>query len=908
MFKKFIEYVIAFFFSFVLWFRYRIHVKGLKNLNEKTLNRTGGILFLPNHPANFVDPVSISRALFPKFRIRPMIVEYMYYYPLVNSLMRFMKALPIPDFDVTSNTLKRKNSEKVIADVIKNLKKKDNFLIYPAGRTKLTSYEMIGGASGVHKILSATPEANVVLVRIKGLWGSKFSRAQTGTKPLMFPTIWWGIKQVFKNLIFFIPKRHITIEFEPAPADFPFEGSRLEINQYLEKWFNKPDGLSPQVGSTPGDSLVLVPYKFWNREPPKVFAIPETKRRKIDLSKVPQGIQEKVIAKIAVMTDKVPSTIQPEMSLSNDLGMDSLDGSELAIFLHEQFDIAYVPVTELTTVGKVMGIAAKQVVWKEPMQEDVGDLSKWYKPVKHERTQLYPGDTIIGTFLNVAEKLGDLPAVGDGRLGILSYKELKLRSIVLAEYIQTLPGKYVGILLPSSVAAMVCILACQLAGKVPLMVNWTVGPKHLESVVKLSGVQAILTSWAFIDRLEGVDLTPVEDSLLMLEDIRREVGLMDKLKAFFLSKQSPQKIIKKFNPKGIRPDTEAVLLFTSGTESMPKGVPLTHYNIISNQRAAAEGIELFSDDILFGILPPFHTFGFTVSCFLPLLCGIKIAFYPDPTDGKALAQNFEKWRITIMCGAPTFIKTLLKSATPEQLKTMRFCVTGAEKAPPELLRMFEEVGKDREMVIEGYGITECSPMLTMNSTERPRKGVGQALNNVELCIVHPETFEVLPPNTQGLILARGPNIFSGYLNPSAEPPFVTVNEKVWYHTGDLGDLDDNGYLTISGRLKRFIKMGPEMVSLSAIEETLLHMAPEKGWPISKEGPTMAVCAKEEEGEKAKIYLFTKFPITVDEINKAMKEAGYSNLIRITAVQQVDDIPIMGTGKVNYRVLDSRYLS
>ena len=256
-----------------------------------------------------------------------------------------------------------------------------------------------------------------------------------------------------------------------------------------------------------------------------------------------------------------------------------------------------------------------------------------------------------------------------------------------------------------------------------------------------------------------------------------------------------------------------------------------------------------------------------------------------------------------MCGAPTFIKGLFKFATPEQLKTMRLCVTGAEKAPPELFEMLASVGKP-DAALEGYGITECSPVLTMNRVERRKRGVGQALDNVELCVVNPDTLELRPPNTQGLILARGPNVFSGYLNPGLEPPFVTVNDKVWYRTGDLGELDEEGYLTISGRMKRFIKIGPEMVSLSAIEDALLQIAPSKGWPTSQEGPTMAVCAKEQEGEKARIYLFTKFPITLDEVNKALKEAGFSNIIRISAVQQIDDIPIMGTGKVNYRTLES----
>lgn len=894
------------FFHFILWFRYKIEVKGLDKLDSKTMNHSGGVLFLPNHPAIFVDPIVATLSVLPKYTIRPMIVEYMYYYPIVNTLMHHMRALPIPDFDISSNTLKRKKSEQVISEVIRGLKDGDHFLIYPAGRIKATAYEAIGGASGIHRILQETPEANIVLMRVKGLWGSKFSRALTGAKPQMFPTIVWGIKQVLKNLLFFTPRRKVIVEVVPAPADFPRNGTRLEVNQWLERWYNQPDGLTEQIGARPGDSLVLVPYSIWDRSIPQVRIEEdnETKRR-VDLSKIPKTIQEKVIAKIALMTDNVPSSIRMDMSLSNDLGMDSLDTAELAIFLHDQFDLITVPVKELTTVGRVMGIAAKQIVCKEPLSNELTDMRKWHLPIPHDRRGMPPGKTIPEVFINSCKKHAKLPACGDARSGILTYHELLVRSLVLAEKIRNMPGKHIGIMLPASVAATICILAVQLAGKVPVMVNWTVGARHLDSVVKLADPKVILSAWSFVDRLEGVDLTPIEDRLLLLEDLRREIGTFDKIKAFLLARKNTKSILNAYASTQ-NPDEEAVILFTSGTESMPKGVPLSHKNVLENQYAALKDIEIFSDDIFYGILPPFHSFGFSISNLLPLLAGIRVAFYPDPTDGKALAQGFENWGITIMCGAPTFIKGLFASAMPSQLQTMRMCVSGAERAPPELNEMLRAIGKD-DALIEGYGITECSPVLTMNRVDRKKKGVGQALENVELLVVHPETLEKLPPNTQGLILARGPNVFHGYLNPGIEPPFIEVDGKQWYRTGDLGDLDDQGYLTISGRLKRFIKLGGEMVSLAAIENALSQMAPEKGWTGLQEGPVLAICAKEFEGEKPKIYLFTKFPVTLDEVNKALRDSGFSNLTKISAVQQVEDVPIMGTGKVNYRLLEQRFL-
>lgn len=177
-----------------------------------------------------------------------------------------------------------------------------------------------------------------------------------------------------------------------------------------------------------------------------------------------------------------------------------------------------------------------------------------------------------------------------------------------------------------------------------------------------------------------------------------------------------------------------------------------------------------------------------------------------------------------------------------------------------------------------------------------------------MIIVHPETLENMPLNKQGLILARGPNVFHGYLNPGLESPFIEVHGKQWYRTGDLGELDEQGYLTISGRLKRFVKLGGEMVSLSSVEDALLQMAPQKGWSGLQEGPILAICAKEVDNEKAKMYLFTKFPVSLDEVNKTLRDAGFSNLIKISAVQQIEDIPIMGTGKVNYRLIEQRFLN
>lgn len=903
--QKIGEWFILKLFRFLAFFRYKVTVKGLENLNSETLNKPGGILFLPNHCSLFIDPAIVVTAIYKKYSARPVMVEYLYMMPLVKFCMDTLRTLPIPDFDISSNSLKERKSEQVMQTMINDLRQGDNFLMYPAGRTKHTNLEIIGGASATHRILQECPEANIVLVRTKGLFGSIFSRAFPTHQPSLFPTLMEGFKILLKNLIFFAPRRQVIVEFVPAPADFPFKGTRGEVNRWLENWYNLPDGLTKQEGAHPGDSLVLVPYYFWSKKLPD-YALHAAAEEEIDLSKIPEDVQQKVLRKLSEIVEMPVEKIKPEMSLAVDLGLDSIDTAEVAAFLQEEFDVSKVPVIKLTTVAKLMAVAAHIIVLEEEAQEEVKISHTWFKPIAHKRVFAEKGDTLIEAYLNIAKKLKNQPAVADERSGVLTYHQFTLRLLLLSEYIHGLSGDYIGIMLPASVAADVCALAIQLAGKVPVMVNWTVGPRHLETVIQLTKLEHVLSSWAFTDRLENVDLTPIEDKILMLEDLRKKFGLSAKLRAFYRSLKSPNGILYSITNKPPRRESFAVILFTSGTESMPKGVPLTHHNIISNIEPYFEGAEIFSTDVLLGFLPPFHSFGFSACSFLGLLSGFRTAFFPNPTEGSRIAQVIEKWKVTILLGAPTFIRGILKVATPEQLKTVRLCYTGAEKAPPELVQLMKQLAP-QVVLLEGYGITECSPVLTMHKMGIPPVGVGQPLRNVELLIVHPETHLPLPVGERGLILAHGPNIFSGYLNPGLHSPFLNIEGKMWYNTGDLGFLDEAGNLTISGRMKRFIKVGAEMISLASIEDALMQAAAKKGWPIAPEGPSLAVIAKEQEGGKPKIGIVTRFAVTVDDINKTLRESGFSNLVRVSTVNQVEEIPIMGTGKTNYRILESTYL-
>ena len=419
--------------------------------------------------------------------------------------------------------------------------------------------------------------------------------------------------------------------------------------------------------------------------------------------------------------------------------------------------------------------------------------------------------------------------------------------------------------------------------------------------MRVSGAKTVISSWRFLERLSHVEFGSLIDKLQLLEDIREKLPLSLKLRGLFLSLFSTSALLKAIQLDQVDENGPAVILFTSGTEANPKGVPLSHKNIISNLRSAMQCIQVTEKDVLYGILPPFHSFGFAVVGLFPLCGGIKVAFYPDPTDSFALAEGIERWKITLFCSPPSFLKGLLSTAKPEQMKTIRFFISGAEKAPPELFERIATLGIGAKL-IEGYGITECSPVLTLTRMNLPPKGVGQPLPDVEVCTIHVETQELLPSGTEGEICVRGPNVFRGYLGNPREP-FIEIQGKKWYRTGDIGRLDEEGYLILSGRIKRFTKVGGEMISLGSVEETLVKEFLSKG-KISADIPSFALVANEKGEGQPQLILFSTIAVSREEVNQLLHDVGFSRLVKIAQVKRVEEIPLMGTGKTDYRRLES----
>jgi len=870
--------------------RYRVRIRGVNTLTPEVLSKPGGILFLPNHPAE-VDPIIIILALW-RFRPRPIVVEHFFYLALGHYFMTLIGALPLPDLNGMVNKWKQKKIEKLFAYVSEELKKGENFLIYPSGKLKVSGAEIIGGASFVHNLLKESPNVNVVLIRTSGLWGSRFSRAITGTTPDFARVAWEGVKIILKNGIFLAPRRDVTIEVQATPADFPYAGTRLELNQYLEKWYNV-HGPEP---------LKLISDYFWKKQYPTIAASEKTQAGEAAATVSPE-IEKTVIAKVAELTKRQPQDIQRNQHLSRDLGLDSLDVAQIYVFLDDRYDVGGLIPGQLQTVEDVLKAASGQ---KEKFREaSEGKLVKATWPLEQSRPAVLApqGKTIQEAFLRVCDRMDGYAACADAIYGVMTYRRLKLAALTLAGKLRNIDGKYIGVLLPSSSATYLLIFAILLAKKVPVMLNWTVGVRALDHCVKMTDLKVVLSSRRFLNNLNNGDLGVVDDLLILLEDLREEITLSHKVAALYGLLKDTDTLLEDLKLADIDPKDPAVVLFTSGTEALPKGVPLSHTNLISNQTAALNCVDFQAKDVLYGVLPPFHSFGFSVTGLLPILAGMRAYYAPDPNDGHGMARDIANWKVTLFCCAPTFMRGLFHVASLKQLEPLQYVVSGAEKAPQELIEFVEKLSGNK-IFIEGYGITECGPMVTITLPLRPRRGVGVPLPGVEICVIDAENSALLPQGKEGEVCIRGPNVFAGYLG-TQKSPFITLDGKEWYRSGDRGALAEDGSLVLSGRLKRFVKIGGEMVSLGGLEEDLLRLAQELKWPIPTEieGHPLAVGVKERESEKPEIILFTTFDISKEDVNVALRKSGYGSIVKISEVRKLEQIPLTGTGKTHYRALD-----
>lgn len=893
--KKLLFSIFSWVFMHMFRLRYDIHVK---NLDLLDLDKKQGVLFLPNHPAQ-IDPIILSALLFKDFCPRPIALRALFNVFGIRFFLKCVKALPFPDFDLSSNMWKIKQVEKALEEIYKGLKNKENFLVYPAGKLKMHGSEEIGGNSFVYNLLQQHPTTQIVLVRTVGLWGSSFSRAHTGKPPIFWDVLKKGSLALIKNGIFFMPRRQVTIEFFSPKKNFFHSQTKLGFNRQLEKWYNQYGDYEGNLLTS--ETLTLIPL---SRSSKKLPSIKEEKVEKnIKEIKVPQEKRETVIAKLAQLAECDPSQISEESHLFRDLGLDSLDLAELRAFLEERYEVE-LPANQ--TVETVLELYHALVIEsKNPLKLKtfIKQASEWPSEPLRPDILIPEGKTIQEVFLKTAERMGKHIACADSRITFLSYKQFLLTAIVLAKKFSKLPSKKIGLALPSSVPCYLVIMALLLSRKVPVILNWTDGRRNLNFAKKLLELKVVISSYHFLDRAQLVDFGDLDNNLIFLEDIKQRVTFFNKCFAFFLAKKDFRVHYRHFELQKIDENDPAVILFTSGSESYPKAVPLSHKNILSNQRAAKQAIKMKKKDIFYGVLPPFHSFGLSATGLYPLLAGLRVFYSPDPTDTRAMVRDIFQKKITFICLAPSFYKNLFHMATRRHLKSVRLFISGAEKAPEDLISYIETLSGEKEW-LEGYGVTECSPIVTINSPGEERKGVGKPLLGVQLCIIDPETGRKLKNEEEGEICIKGPSVFSGYLGEDAPDPFIEINQEKWYKSGDLGKIDTDGSLILSGRLKRFVKIKGEMVSLQALEAEILIGATKSGRvQVDEKIPQLVIGVSENRNSVPNLVLFTTFAVNKEEINQMLLNEGVPRVAKISKVKQLENIPVTAVGKVQFGKID-----
>ncbi|HLE09781.1 MAG: hypothetical protein A2504_11310 [Bdellovibrionales bacterium RIFOXYD12_FULL_39_22] len=856
--------------------RYKVDV-----VNFDQIKRKGslGILFLPNHPA-LIDPILLYSFLLKRFTPRVLVDERQGRRFGVGALVKAVNGLPIPDISRVGN----KGRDKVVAamqNLSLSLRKGEDVLLYPGGRVYRSWQEEIGGTSAVHTLLNDNPDLQVVLVRIKGLWGSSFSYAPTGKEPKIANLLGWYLWLLMANFIFFIPRREVSIEFV-STHDLPKKGERNEINRYLSKFYSKVF-----------HHHLYVPYYFWRGESTKY------------LHEVKQATFSQKAATIADSTRSIVYKYLQDKTgkrkiadgdlLALDLMMDSLARAELVLWLEAEFGFSQSNSDSLRSVEDVLRAAEGEVMASSVGIAITPANAKWFWNKKDNSPVIFEeAATVTEMFLRSFKKWPNKMIIADQKSGPKTYRNIVTSIFALRPFIEKLEGNMVGIMLPASVAGAIVYFATLFSGKTPVMINWTAGIRTIKYALDSLAIKNVITAQALLDKLkdQGLDFSEVEDSFFIMEKLAPKIKLKAKLtalyKTFFCWRELTQVSV---SPIG-------VVLFTSGSEGFPKAVPLTHANQLTNIKGVAEMITFYRSDSFIGFLPTFHSFGIELTTLAPILMGLPVYFSPNPTDANTLAKLIKEYKLAIMAGTPTFVNGIVKASLPGDLDSLRFAVTGAEKCQEYVYEALKESCPNAH-ILEGYGITECSPVISANTPEDSRPGtIGKVLSNIEYTIVHPENNGPIAKGEMGMLLVRGRSIFGGYLNYDGPSPFVDHDGKSWYKTGDLVQ-EVNGYLIFKGRLKRFIKMGGEMISLPAIEQVL-----EKHYPKSEEGPTLAVEATAEE-IRPELVLFCITETTREEANRFIQEGGLSPLHNIRRVVKVDTIPVLGTGKIDYRELKNR---
>jgi len=490
----------------------------------------------------------------------------------------------------------------------------------------------------------------------------------------------------------------------------------------------------------------------------------------------------------------------------------------------------------------------------------------------------------------------------------LSRSKLLGAAAALSRYLRKeFSDERIAIVLPASKGSMLANLAVTLANKVPVDLNFTMGRAANESCCRRANLRVAISATPFMERLKDF---PWPERILKLDELlppmKRQIIFW-----WLISILAPARLLLRLlqiPKKGGH--AEAVLLFTSGTTGEPKGVVVSHRNVVGNVSQFRQLLDARKTDAILGSLPFFHTFGSTVTLWYPLIESVRIVTYPNPLEAAKCAALIEQYGLTFLVATPTFLRLYLRKAEPEQLRSLRFIIVGAEKLPLDLASHFEE--RFDKKVFEGYGLTETAPVVSVNLPAPDTKkavaqvqpssrlgSVGRLAPGIAAEIREAETDRKLSLFETGMLWLRGPNIFEGYLHDPKRT--AEVLHDGWLKTGDIGRFDEDGFLYIEGRLSRFSKIGGEMVPHEAIEQKIIDLLELSG----RDERPLAIVGVQDEAKGEALVLLSAVGIDLTELRKKLQEAGVPNLWIPKHVQRIEAIPVLASGKLDLKKCQER---
>ena len=523
-------------------------------------------------------------------------------------------------------------------------------------------------------------------------------------------------------------------------------------------------------------------------------------------------------------------------------------------------------------------------------------LTQWLRDLmvrqQYEVDMEFGQKTVLTAVAQVAKQIPHHTVLEDMTHQTLTYRRLLIGVDLLSTQWKTQlerENQHVGVLLPNVNSMVATLFSLWASDKVPAVLNYTAGTSTMLTCAKLANLSQIITSREFFEKFK-LEAKPFEEAgieLIYLEDIRERISGLSKIAALLNHKLNPW--AGQYSPFH---DT-AVILFTSGSEGVPKGVQLTHKNLLANARQCAAVIDLSDTDRVFNCLPLFHSFGLMVGLLMPMVRGMFCYLFPNPLQYRVIPAVFYDSDCTVMLSTNTFLNGYARAAQPADFTNMRYLICGAEKVQQATREHWAREYGVR--LFEGYGATETSPVLSTNTIFESRSGtVGRLFPSIEYKL---ESIEGVAEG--GRLFVRGPNIMKGYLNNDANAQFKKL--KGWYDTGDIVTVDEDRYITIQGRAKRFAKISGEMVSLTAVEDALAGAFPNHG-----EDCQVAVIARPD-ADKGEVLIAAtnKADLEMDEIRKAVQAKGLPNLAVPRELKVLKEIPVLGTGKINHRELESQ---